>query len=81
MDRKNVKSICTLGDEELSTVAGGVFEFGALFSPAVANADKGSQATAFNGNGNAVAPIQNKQTSKIDADIGNSFLPLFLERM
>ena len=72
MDRKNEKSIVTLGDEELSTVAGGLFDMAVKFSPAVANANHGSQATANSGDGSALAPIFNKQTSDISALIGNT---------
>ena len=71
MDRKSEKSIVTLGEKELSTVAGGLFDQFVEFRPSVANADNGSQATSNTGDGAALAPIFNKQSTDINAVLGN----------
>ncbi len=63
MARDLEKSLSTLGDEELGTVAGGMFDFtfAPLVSPVYASADHGGVASAFIGNGNAVGQTYNKQ--------------------
>jgi hypothetical protein len=60
-----------MNEKELTSVAGGLFDMVVKFSPAVANADHGSQATANSGDGAALAPIFNKQTTDISAVVGN----------
>ena len=66
MARELEKSLSTLGDEELSTVAGGMFDFtfAPVVSPVYASADHGGVASAFIGNGNAVQQTYNKQDLK-----------------
>ncbi len=57
------KSLSILGDEELGTVAGGMFDFtfAPVVSPVYASADHGGVASAFIGNSNAVQQTYNKQ--------------------
>jgi hypothetical protein len=71
VDRKNEKSIVTLREEELSAVAGGKADQAVEFRPSVAVADRGSQATSNTGDAATLAPVFNKQTTEIDAVIGN----------
>ena len=63
MARELEKSLSTLGDEELGTVSGGMFDFtfAPVVSPVYASADHGGVASAFIGNGNAVQQTYNKQ--------------------
>lgn len=66
MARELEKSLSTLGDEELGTVSGGMFDFtfAPVVSPVYASADHGGVASAFIGNGNAVQQTYNKQDLK-----------------
>ena len=71
MDRKSEKTLVALGEAELSTVAGGLFDMALKFSPSVANADHGGQATSNSGDGVIQTPTLNKQATDILAAIGN----------
>ena len=75
MDRKNEKTIVTLCDEELSTVAGAGDINVDMFN-AYAFADHGSQAVATTGSGNQVYAHQEKTSLAQLFDLSTKFIAL-----
>jgi len=71
MDRKSEKTLVALGEAELSTVAGGLFDQDIQYRPVFnLNFGANSQLTGNSGDGSQVNPIQAKQVQKFLTAIG-----------